>query len=185
MAWTTVFGRLWPMTLVGNLALVLALLILAAYFHDTGMYVQGEELSGLEDEEWFSSFIESENEAFIAYETNGRALDEDLAEFYCRWSHAERVYVVLARMPEERLSWGIVSIQDKLAEVCRSHNLDLRALKDDDVFETNYLQKADLRMCAILLRLADILDFDRTRTPACRRRPRRARARASGRSVAA
>jgi len=30
MAWTTVFGRLWPMTLVGNLALVLALLILAA-----------------------------------------------------------------------------------------------------------------------------------------------------------
>lgn len=57
----------------------------------------------------------------------------------------------------------MAGISLQLEELCRSHNLpadDLRALPRD--FRAG---EADLFACGILLRLADILDFDRTRTP--------------------
>jgi molecular chaperone HtpG len=68
------------------------------------------------------------------------------------------------------------SFRDKLIEICVSHNEDAEALvKRDDKnpsrprFPTDYPVghwNANLHMVAAALRLADILDFDRERTPA-------------------
>ncbi|MFL6214851.1 MAG: hypothetical protein ACJ74J_13285 [Blastocatellia bacterium] len=68
------------------------------------------------------------------------------------------------------------SFRDKLVEICISHNEDAEALVEADKkhsgrprFPRDYPIggcTADLQMVAAALRLADILDFDRERTPA-------------------
>ena len=142
-----------------------ALLILAAYYHDVGMYYRKDELETLIEEEWFEEFLQTYSEAYIDFTSNGRMLTEGLAEWYCRWRHADRVYHFINLLSDEELCWGVIPLREKLGEVCRSHNREVAFLKDDDIFEINYLQRCDVRFCAILLRLADILDFDRTRSP--------------------
>ena len=48
--------------------------------------------------------------------------------------------------------------------MCKSHNEPLEELRAER-FETDFLTGCDLRLCAILLRTADLLDFDQTRSP--------------------
>ncbi|MEH2480236.1 hypothetical protein V1282_003593 [Nitrobacteraceae bacterium AZCC 2146] len=78
--------------------------------------------------------------------------------------------------PLTALSFDGDSFEDKLIEICVSHNEDAHVLTDPDPtnieqfrFPTQYpvgCCVADTRMVAAALRLADILDFDRERTPA-------------------
>lgn len=49
-----------------------------------------------------------------------------------------------------------------MGRLCESHNHDAADLHK---LPTDFRGEADIRFCAVLLRLADILDFDRTRTP--------------------
>jgi hypothetical protein len=77
---------------------------------------------------------------------------------------------------EECLSFGGDSFKEKLIEICVSHNEDADVLVEQDKenferprFPPDYpvgSSTADLRVVAAALRLADILDFDRERTPA-------------------
>jgi hypothetical protein len=142
-----------------------AILILSAYYHDVGMVFDETELENLRWEPWFDQFLSQHPEAYILFHENNQTLSTRLAEWYCRWRHAERVFVHLNNIPDENLLWSVVSIREALGQVCRSHNLDTSALKQDELFNTDFLASCDLRMCAILLRLADILDFDRSRSP--------------------
>jgi hypothetical protein len=142
-----------------------ALLILSAFFHDVGMHYREEELKTLTSDEWFEPFLRTFPDAYLEFEETHGTVTPALAERYCRWRHADRVFSFLDAFPESTLTWGVVSLRDKLGELCRSHNLSTPALRDDSTFETNFLQQCDLRFCAILLRLADILDFDRSRSP--------------------
>ena len=142
-----------------------ALLLLSAFFHDIGMYTGRIDLTQVAREEWFDTFLNEHPDAYIRFHENGEIVDEGLAESYCRWRHADRVYTFLNDLPVRDLSWGIVPLSDKLGELCRSHNQDAAFLKNDELFETNFIQEADLRFCAIMLRLGDILDFDRYRSP--------------------
>ena len=74
------------------------------------------------------------------------------------------------------LSFDGNSYKDKLIDICVSHNQDAQVLLDRDAtnvdqwrFPTQYpigCCLADTRLVAAALRLADILDFDRERTPA-------------------
>jgi hypothetical protein len=76
---------------------------------------------------------------------------------------------------DECLSFDGNSFRDKLVDICVSHNEDAEALLRGDSenperprFSTNFpigACTADLHMVAAALRLADILDFDRERTP--------------------
>ncbi|TCO52904.1 HD domain-containing protein [Actinocrispum wychmicini] len=142
-----------------------AMLILSAYYHDVGMVFDEKELETLRWEPWFAQFLNQHPEAYIEFHENDQVLSTGLAEWYCRWRHAERVFVHLNTLAEENFLWGVVSIREALGQVCRSHNLDTGVLKQDELFRTDFLASCDLRMCAILLRLADILDFDRSRSP--------------------
>lgn len=76
---------------------------------------------------------------------------------------------------ETCLSFGGDGFRAKLIEVCVSHNEDAAAILSFDAenpdrprFPTDYPVGActvNLRLAAVLLRIADILDFDRERTP--------------------
>jgi hypothetical protein len=78
-----------------------------------------------------------------------------VAEWFCRWSHSERVFLHLERV-EGELKWDGIPFRKQLGDLCRSHNLDAVQLKQDDLCPTDLLVVADVRFCAILLRLADI-----------------------------
>ena len=65
----------------------------------------------------------------------------------------------------DKLKWGTVSIYEELGELCRSHGCATKQILANEKIRTSYLADADLRFCAVLLRLADILDFDHSRSP--------------------
>ena len=146
-------------------ALEAAMLILAAYLHDIGMVFDADVLSSLHQEPEWESFLQNHPAAFVALKNNADVVTPDVAEQYCRVRHAERVFVHLDRIASEDLRWGSVSLRDALGDLCRSHMMGPEELRATNSLSTNFLAQADLRFCAILLRLADILDFDGSRSP--------------------
>jgi hypothetical protein len=151
-------------TLYQLTALEAAMLILSAFWHDIGMVFTDDERTTLESEPYWREFLAQNPEAEIAFAREG-GLSTEIAEWYCRWRHADRVYVHLNKQPGEKVKWGQIAFRDALGELCRSHNLDVIEIKTNDGLQTNFLEEADLKFCALLLRLADILDFDNTRSP--------------------
>jgi hypothetical protein len=143
-------------------ALEAAMLLLSAYFHDVGMLFHAKDLKTLSNDPEWKDFINRNHEAFIAVEKARNRIPIEIAEWYCRSRHADRVSLFLNFEPQQLLKWGAVSIRDALGQLCISHNL---SVKDLYQLETDYLGECDLRFCAILLRLSDILDFDGSRTP--------------------
>ena len=141
-----------------------AMLILSAYFHDIGMVFKLEEREGLTREREWQEFLDKYPEAYVAMEQDG--ITRNLAEWYCRWRHADRIFVYLNdKQLDEHLHWGVTSIRKELGALCRSHNDDTRKLAENRDLKTNFRQECDLKFCSILLRLADILDFDHSRSP--------------------
>lgn len=139
-----------------------AMLLLSAYCHDLGMVFHKNELTALGAEPDWREFLATNPEAFIAVEKKGNKIPLEIAEWYCRSRHADRVFLYLHSFSERLFKWDAVTILDDLGELCRSHNLRVKELYG---LETNFLGECDLRFCAILLRLADILDFDGSRSP--------------------
>jgi hypothetical protein len=139
------------------------ILILGSFFHDIGMVFSDPERDNLKNEYFFDDFL-NKNPAAKLSVSGSTELSVEIAEWYCRWIHAKRVWVYLDRK-EDKLIWDGLNLKKGLGEVCVSHNEDITYLKDDDKFATSFWEVADLRFCAILLRLADILDFDHTRSP--------------------
>jgi len=140
-----------------------AMLILAAYYHDIGMVYTAAELAGVRDEPEFAAYLSTHHEDYLAVRAAGGEPPLEVLERYCRSRHADRVYDHLAAL-SDRLVWGNAPLFKALGELCRSHNLDVGQLKSDE-FDPDFLAQCDLRFCAVLLRLADILDLDSTRTP--------------------
>lgn len=127
--------------------------------------------------------IRTENELFQA--------EEALLALDTRERHAtrERYQEILneirdfhdkdrVRIPDvdDCLSFGGDSFRDKLVEICVSHNQDAGVLVEKDIqnFDRSRFPReypvggtfADTHLVAASLRLADVLDFDRERTPA-------------------
>lgn len=144
-------------------ALEAGLLLLSAFWHDVGMVFSEEERATISETEEFQEFLRAHPEAQLEVVAEGN-VSRAVAEWYCRASHAERVFLHLEQV-ENELKWDGIPFRQQLGDLCRSHNLDAARLKRDDLCPTKFLGVADVRFCAILLRLADILDFDRTRSP--------------------
>jgi hypothetical protein len=141
-----------------------AMLVLAAYFHDIGMVYHPDELAALTEEEDFKDFLDENPSAYVrAHQEAG--IPRDVIVQYCRARHADRVAEHLFQLDASRLAWDGVPIGEALATVCQSHMKPLEKLRSER-FPTAFLGSCDLRMCAIMLRLADILDLDDTRSPA-------------------
>jgi hypothetical protein len=145
-------------------ALEAALLLLSAFWHDIGMVYTEEERETVTQTEEFQSFLQKNPEAQLEFVGN-EGMTRSTMEWFCRWNHAGRVFIHLNSVEDRRFEWNGVSLRQQLGDLCRSHNLPASELKRDDLCRTDFLERADVRFCAVLLRTADILDFDRSRSP--------------------
>ncbi|MBR2954381.1 MAG: ATP-binding protein [Clostridia bacterium] len=139
----------------------LALLVMSACCHDIGMSVsdnQAEDLRSNPDSyDWkqhFKYYLKDEEK----FSKTGIISDQMLRN-YIRVNHHKRIsqQITQTDWPEELSQKGIN--RSALIELCASHGESLEKLN------AARWQKYDLRFCAVMLRLADILDFDSSRAP--------------------
>lgn len=140
-----------------------AMLILAACCHDLGMsYTNQEKQDLLEDLDRLNHYLERNSGEYVkAYSENSDVpkLTDEMQRNYLRSIHHERISELLNLVEWPDCLWGKVD-RDDLINVCQSHGNNPSTLNGLENSST-----VDLRFCAILLRLADILDFDTTRAP--------------------
>ncbi len=167
-------------------ALEIALLILAAHFHDCGMVPDEPELVAsrqspelkLHRQLWT---IEHPNVGEIEHQLAATHDDEErrglilkLADLEAAmWSDFLRIHHGEAGGRFVRNRYGLdkrleadgVSVVDLLVTLCQSHVNDPAALESLPVDDRIGTHQVNTRFLALVLRLADILDFDRERTP--------------------
>ena len=140
-----------------------AMLILAACCHDMGMsYSDQEKQELLDDRDRIDQYLEQHHDEYVkAYKTNPDepTFTDKMLRKYLRSIHHERISELLNRKPWPECLRGKVDRKD-LVRVCQSHGDNPSSLNDLGCTPT-----VDLRFCAVLLRLADILDFDTIRAP--------------------
>jgi hypothetical protein len=145
------------------------ILVLSAAYHDYGMIYSENERERISTYESFNlEFLVQNPGAKLLFEQNDKIVSEELAEWYCRWAHAVRVWPKLEQMEHKfgNLLWEGMPIRENLGHVCESHNEPAERIRiDDRRFKSEFWGICDLKFCALLLRLADILDFDNSRSP--------------------
>lgn len=171
-------------------AVEIALLVLAAFFHDQGMVIDASELESLRGTEdwqvfqdnWIvahpnrSTLLDHLQHSMLSNakraELIARVADLDRAMLtdYLRISHGERsaLHVGQQLATDPRTDVQGTSLAAALALVCRSHVYAARDIRPDNGFHFDELigtWRVNLGVVAYTLRLADILDFDRDRTP--------------------
>jgi hypothetical protein len=173
-----IMGRLLPdPTLAVLKPLELAALILAAALQDVGMAASREELDALRNggSKDYASFRAGYPKILARIESHRAAgkhpLAEDLEWYlvseYLRQEHGNRCKKYIINKLKPKLCYGGNSFSLRLAEVCLSHTRgaeELQALPCWEVVRAGG-ERCNWRFVAILLRLADVLDFDAERTP--------------------
>lgn len=137
------------------------MLLLIACYHDIGMCYTKEQKEREINSKRFDSYLEENPRDFVGVKKSKesqRKIPEDIQQKYFRRIHHLRINELL---PED---WEVESARrDYVIEICESHGKDI----EDVVAQLSYdkFRETDCILCAILLRLADILDFDSSRTP--------------------
>ncbi len=139
-----------------------AMLLLAACWHDSGMCVSDtqrkqfeEELRAEERPEDWKQYFRRHPGDEVAYSESGK-LSEAMLRRFIRENHPARACGTMGEWPRALVRHGLQ--KDALVALCRSHGEKL---------ERSYGTAAncDLNLCAVLLRLADALNYDASRTP--------------------
>ena len=140
-----------------------ALLVMAACCHDIGMsYTEGEKKELLNNKDAVRRYLDKNPSEYIkAYAGGGEEpdLSDEIKMNFFRSIHHERIRELLQKKEWPRELRGRIDKED-LIQVCRSHGEEVSKLT-----ALNPIHSLDRRFCAILLRLADILDFDDSRVP--------------------
>ncbi len=145
------------------------LLILAASLHDIGMVYTDDEIEyELEDKEACREFVKNNCPAYFGCAP--KDWPENIRQWYLRARHPFRITEVLLNHKAWRDLFddcpnGVVSKQCVWA-VCRAHGEDAEQLVTNRELQYQAASDVDPLFCALLLRLADLLDFDETRAPA-------------------
>lgn len=159
----------WMWSLLGTRAKKLsvneaALLLMAACCHDIGMTVdpdQEEQMRLRTYPGWDDYFRKNLSDAEEFDRT--KTISNRMLRNFVRLHHHERVEDNLKKAglvwPQALNLRGIG--QDTLVAVCKSHGQNLDRIQL--TYEAN--QEYDMLMCAVLLRLADMLDYDMDRAP--------------------
>lgn len=138
-----------------------AMLILAACYHDIGMCYTKEQREKELKSHRFTEYLEKNPKEYLMVKRSketGEEIPKEIQIEYFRRIHPQRVDELL---PE---NWEINTVRrDKLAAVCKSHGEKIEGCKDELLYD-GFLE-TDHVLCAILLRLADVLDFDMSRAP--------------------
>jgi hypothetical protein len=170
----------------------IALLILAAHFHDQGMVLEGEDLGRIRSgsdpdfelfrQNWETSHPnakevrrELREEALSSRQVENslraaRELEDALLTDYVRRTHGQRSaeYVRDRYGNDPRWKLAGANLTSRVEKLCRSHVEPAARLTPENGFRygervANYA--VNMAYLGIVLRLADILDFDRDRTP--------------------
>lgn len=168
----------------------LMLLILSAFLHDIGMSPDEKEIliwkkvwdiaptfDDEEDERSFNEFkrfysARPEQESIIyglidqGKNSTADTIKAYLITEYIRQTHAERARDIIYKKWNNKIIYRDTDLTSEFAQICFSHNDDALTLLELD---KNYLcgtnTVACLPLIGVILRLADILDFDAKRTP--------------------
>jgi molecular chaperone HtpG len=169
----------------------LMLLILSAFFHDIGMAPEEktvlswrkvwdsmpdfEDRTDKEEYEKFQRYYSArpdENSKIKSFIKQGKNSDADMVKNYLivnhiRNTHAHRAREIIKKDWEGKIKYRDTDLTSEFAAICFSHNEDVLSLL---ALDKNYLCGPDTFAClpliAVILRLADLLDFDAKRTPA-------------------
>lgn len=169
----------------------LMLLIISAFFHDIGMSPDEKEVLAMkkiwddkpefddvteekiynEFKRFYSSRPEQQEiiERLISQGKNTYAdtIKAYLITEYIRQTHAGRAREIIEKDWNHKIVYRDTDLTVELAQICYSHNDDALYLLDLD---KNALCGQNIYAClplvGVILRLADILDFDAKRTPA-------------------
>ena len=140
-----------------------AILLMSACCHDIGMSYSEEEKEELfHDVDRLNQYLDNNPGEYVKAFSSGNTnpiMTDDMIQNYLRSIHHERVMDLLFDIEWPSVLEGKVDRGD-LIGVCQSHGRDILSLDEMEATAT-----IDLRFCAILLRLADILDFDTSRAP--------------------
>jgi len=167
-----------------------ALMILSAFFHDQGMILSSAEIANLDTNSEFQLFknnwiIEHPNikeirqrllDRNLSHEEKERCSRADcelldaLLTDYIRRIHGERSANFVRTQYSQDKRWEVcgVNLSNITAKICLSHTqpaLSLSPANGYNYDESVGTYLVNVPFIAILLRLADILDFDRDRTP--------------------
>ena len=172
--------------------LELTILILAAYLHDIGMALPKEEVEDIVASRKFSIFrktrqseleglreISSLLENQCLSEEKIRLLKSRMAEIeqsilteYSRRIHGKTgsEYIINKWSNDPRWILNDYNVAEIVAWVCRGHTFHVQQLVSEysDYYQLDKFvgqTPVNILYCSIILRLADILDFDRERTP--------------------
>ena len=168
----------------------IGLLILSAFYHDQGMLIDANEFKALDNDESYMLFrdnwiIDHANysetkkqleSSFVSTKEKGHLsksiceLDSALLKDFLRDSHGQRShdYILSTFTGERILSVGGTDISNYLAKICLSHVKSTEWISESNGFnydENIGTYKVNTVFLSLVLRLADILDFDSDRTP--------------------
>ncbi len=165
-------------------ALELALLMLTALVHDLGMFVTEQEKGEFLDSADFHNFLLETPERVEAIETarregkesRVRAIQDAALADYFRRRHPQRVRESLARHLPGMLMFRDTDLADYVGVLSESHGWgvyeSVNYRRPDETVQKRFESVDPLhsipvnpRYIACCLRLADIMDFDRSRTP--------------------
>lgn len=179
-------------TVVQLNAIELTYLWLAILLHDVGMFVsEADEKQVILDSDSYATHCRHHRDRLDAADEaqkTGKTVKADairdavFAEFIRQW-HAERVHAFIGRhlkdsggdSGKDKLRFRETDLSRDIGFLCESHNWSVRQSRDSRKLEQCILHmnandgvgrtRVNLRYLACCLRLGDILDFDRTRTP--------------------
>lgn len=163
------------------------LLILTAFFHDIGMapseivvrawngVFEGEPNEKLKAENAkFNHFMAGrakQNSKIDALRVEAKHSEADyqmkhLISEYIRITHAERAIEILKEDWNNRIKYRDINLTHLLAQLCRSHNEEsIKLLELEHLKPLGQLSYLCVPFIGVILRIADILDFDAKRTP--------------------
>jgi len=166
-------------------AVELAFLRPGILLHDIGMYVSDAEKLQTVDSDDYRNFLNLNQDQVAAVqiarkqgvELKARTIEDALLAVYYRRLHAERVRTYMRDKLQKSmpLAFNDVTLLDYIADLCESHAWGVRESNDPRdsskcvaSMESNLHIRSfrvNLRHLACCLRLGDILDFDKSRTP--------------------
>lgn len=143
----------------------LVLLVYAAVLHDIGMVANREEVKLIKESEEYKSLL-----AEYQYDIE----DEEVITEFIRRNHVNRSLDFIDKMKKSPNEYEInfeidgIDFSRYLKSIIYSHGVDNKELYDDTKYPKKILigeEYVNIKYLCVLLRLADILDFDKTRTP--------------------
>ncbi|UII26084.1 ATP-binding protein [Fulvivirga maritima] len=168
----------------------LMLLILSAFFHDIGMSPDEQDVLALRkiwdsDPEFADEHEKKKYDEFNRFfsarpsqqdvinelidqgkHSNAETIKSYLITEFIRQTHADRAREIIEKDWNNKIVFRDTDLTVEFAQICFSHNEDALTILD---FDKSLLcgvgTYACLPLIAVILRLADILDFDGKRTP--------------------